>query len=119
MGAMTAYGQSSSAIDLGADAVGDDIDRALTLPRAFIEANLRAGSALLEFAGQCIHTETEFLERLFACHDFEQASAVHAHFVATMIGEGGRELTELMKVARENAAQITDAAEPAPAARPA
>ena len=70
-------------------------------------------------AGQCIHTETEFLERLFACHDFEQASAVHAHFVATMIGEGGRELTELMKVARENAAQITDAAEPAPAARPA
>ena len=51
MGAMTAYGQSSSAIDLGADAVGDDIDRALTLPRAFIEANLRAGSALLEFAG--------------------------------------------------------------------
>ena len=119
MGAKTAYGQSSSAIDLGAEAVGDDIDRALTLPRVLIESNLRAGSALLAFAGHCVHAETELFEQLAACHDFEQARAAHAHFVATMIGEGGRELTELMAVARENVALIADAAAPAPALRSA
>ena len=31
-----------------------------------------------------------------------------------MIGEGGRELTELMAVARENVALFADAAEPTP-----
>ena len=117
MGAKTAYGQPSSAIDLGAEAVGDDIDRALTLPRALIEANFRTGATLLEFAGQCVHVEAEFLERLFACRDPEQASALHAHFVAAMIGEGGRELTELMAVARQNVALIADAAAPTAAAR--
>ena len=45
--------------------------------------------------------------------------ALHAHFVAAMIGEGGRELTELMAVARENVALVADAAEPAPAVRSA
>ncbi len=119
MGAKTAYGQSSSAIDLCVEAVGDDIDRALTLPRVLIEANLRAGSALLGFAAKCVHAETEFFEQLAACRDFEQARAAHAHFVATMIGEGGRELTELMAVARENVALIADAAEPAPTTRSA
>ena len=114
MGAETAYGQSSSAIDLGAEAVGDEIDRALTLPRVLIEANLRACSALLGFAGHCIHAETELFEQLATCHDFEQARAAHAHFVATMIGEGGRELTGLMAVARENVALFADAAELTP-----
>lgn len=90
---------------------------ALRLPRAVAEANLRASSALLDLAGQRLHAETEFLERLLVCRDIEQASAVHARFIASMIGEGGHELTELMAVACENAAHIADAAGAAPAVR--
>ena len=113
MSAIPAHGEISSAIDRGAEAVQDEVDRALSLPRALIEANLRAGSALLGFAGQCAHAETKFFEQLSACRDFDQARALHARFVATMIGEGGRELTELMAVARENVALIAEAAPPA------
>ena len=66
-------GSSANAIGLGAEAI-DGIARSLALPRALIDANLRAGSALLGFAGQCVHAEAEFLERLFPCRDLEQAS---------------------------------------------
>jgi hypothetical protein len=113
LSATYAGGSSPSAIGLSAEAIGDGIARPPSLPRALIEANQRTGSALLDFAGQRLHAETEFLERLFDCHDFEHASALHAHFVAAMIGEGGRELTELMAVARKNVIQIADAAGPA------
>ena len=119
MSATDEGGSSPSAIGLSADAIGEGIARSLTLPRALIDANLRTGSALLEFAGQCVHAEAEFLQRLFRCRDLEQASTLHARFVAAMIGEGGRELTELMAVARENVALIADAAEPAPTIQPA
>jgi hypothetical protein len=119
MSATYAGGSSSSAIGLGDEAIEEGIARSLTLPRALIDANLRTGSALLEFAGQCVHAEAEFLERLFRCRDLEQASTLHARLVAAMIGEGGRELTELMAVARENVALIADAAEPAPSVRSA
>ena len=118
MSASDAGGSSANAIGLGAEAI-DGIARSLTLPRALIDAHLRAGSALLGFAGQCVHAEAEFLEQLFRCRDLEQASALHARFVAAMIGEGGRELTELMAVARENVALIADAAEPPPTTRSA
>ena len=106
----------SSAIGFGAEA-SDGIAKSLTLPRALIDAHLRTGSALLGFAGQCVHAEAAFLERLFGCRDLEQVSTAHASFVAAMIGEGGRELTELMAVARENVALIADAAAPAPTTR--
>jgi len=115
MDAITADCQSSTAGGLGGEAIDEGIARSLTFPRALIDANLRAGSALLGFAGQCVHAEAEFLEQLFRCRGLEQASTLHARFVATMIGEGGRELAELMAVARENVALIADAAEPAPA----
>ena len=95
MSATDAGGSFRDAIGLGAEAI-DGIARSLTLPRALIDANLRTGSALLDFAGQCVHAEAEFLEQLFRCRGLEQASTLHAHFVATMIGEGGRELTELL-----------------------
>ena len=108
----------ANAIGLGPEAV-DGIARSLALPRALIDANLRAGSALLGFAGQCVHAEAAFLGRLFGCRDLEQVSTAHASFVAAMIGEGGRELTELMAVARENVALIADAAAPAPTTRSA
>jgi hypothetical protein len=111
-------GSAPNAIGLSAEAV-DGMARSLALPRALIDVQLRTGSALLGFAGQCVHAEAEFLEQLFRCRNFEQASTLQAHFVATMIGEGGRELTELMAVARENVALIADAAEPAPTARSA
>jgi hypothetical protein len=103
----------------GVEAIEGGIVRSPTLPRAIIEANLRTGATLLEFAGQRLHAETEFLQRLFDCHDFEQASTLHSQFVAAMIDEGGRELTELMAVARENAARVADAAGTAPATRSA
>jgi hypothetical protein len=93
MGAETAYGQSSSAIDLSAEAVGDHIGRALTLLRVLIEANLRTGSAPLAFAGHCVHAETELFEQLAARHDLEQP--------------------------RGAVARLADAVEPAAAARPA
>jgi hypothetical protein len=118
MSASDQGGQFPNAISPSAEAI-DGMARSLALPRALIDANLRAGSALLGFAGQCVHAEAEFLEQLFRCRGLEQASTLHARFVATMIGESGRELTELMAVARENVARIADAAEPAPAARSA
>jgi hypothetical protein len=113
MDAITADCQSSTAGGLGGEAIDEGIARSLTFPRALIDANLRAGSALLGFAGQCVHAEAEFLEQLFRCRGLEQASTLHARFVATMIGEGGRELAELMAVARENVALIADAAQTA------
>ena len=108
-------GSSSNAVGLSAAAIGEEIARSLTLPRALVGANLRTGATLLGFANQCVHAEAEFLRRLFTCRDLEQASTLHARFVAAMIGEGSRELTELMAVARENVALIADAAVPAPA----
>jgi hypothetical protein len=119
MGANTAYGQSSSAIDLSAEAVGDDIDRALKLPRVLIEANLRAGSALLEFAGHCVHAETEFLEQLVARRNLDGARAAHTHLVTTMIDDYGRELTELMAAMKDAVAQLAHATATAPPARSA
>jgi hypothetical protein len=119
MSATCAGGSFPRATGPGAEAVEDGIARLLTLPRAFIGVQLRTGSALLDFAGQCVHAEAEFLEQLFHCRGLEQASTLHAHFVATIIGEGGRELTELLAAARENVALIADAAEPAPATRSA
>lgn len=116
MSASDAGGPAANAIGPGAEAI-DRIARSLTLPRALIDAQLRAGSALLGFAGQCVHAESEFIAQLFRCRDFAQASTLQARFVAAMIGEGGRELTELMAVARENAALIADAAEPPPTTR--
>ena len=112
MSASDEGGSSANAIVYGAEAV-EGIARSLTLPRALIDANLRAGSALLGFAGQCVHAEAEFLEQLFRCRGLEQASTLHARFVAAMIGESGRELTELVAVARENVALFADAAETA------
>jgi hypothetical protein len=110
---------SPSVIGLDAGAIAEGIARSLTLPRALIDVHLRTGSTLLEFAGQCVHAEAAFLARLFTCRDLGQASTLHARFVTAMIGESGRELTELMAVARENIALIADAAEPAPAIRSA
>ena len=106
-------GSSSNAVGLSAAAIGEEIARSLTLPRALVGANLRTGATLLGFANQCVHAEAEFLRRLFTCRDLEQASTLHARFVAAMIGEGSRELTELMAVARENVALIADAAQTA------
>ena len=117
MSATCAGGSFPRATGPGAEAVEDEIARSLTLPRALIEANLRTGAALPEFAGQRLHAETEFLERLFDCHDFERASALHTQFVAAMIGESGRELTELIAAARENVARVADAAGAALAVR--
>jgi hypothetical protein len=108
----------ASAIGLGADA-SDGIARSLRLPRALIDAHLRIGSALLGFAGQCVYAEAAFFEQLLKCRDLEQASSLQARFVAAMIGEGGRELTELMAMARENVALVADAAAPPPPPRSA
>jgi hypothetical protein len=118
MSATRAGGSSANATGPGAEPIEDEIARSLTLPRALIEANLRAGAALLDFAGQCIHAETEFLERLSTCHGLQEASTLHTRFVADMIDESGRELTALLAVARENVAQIADAAQPPSAVRP-
>ena len=117
MGATNPRGSFPPATGLGAATVEDEIARSLALPRALIEANFRTGATLLEFAGQRVHAEAEFLERLFTCRDLEQASALYARFVAAMIGEGGSEVTELMAVARQNVALIADAVAPAAAVR--
>jgi hypothetical protein len=118
MSASDAGGRSANAIGVGAEA-NHGIARSLTLPRALIDAHLRTGSALLGFAGRCVHIEAEFLGQLFRRPDFEQASTLQAQSVAAMIGESGRELTELMAVARENVALIAGAAAPAPTTRSA
>lgn len=110
MSAILPHGESSSAFDPGAEAVQDEIDRALNLPRLLIEANLRAGSALIGFAGQCLHAETEFFDRLSECRDFDEAQSAHAQLIATLIGEYGRELTELVAAARENVAGVAASA---------
>jgi hypothetical protein len=118
MSASDQGGSPTNAIGLAAEAI-DGMARSLALPRALIDVQLRTGTALLGFAGQCVHAEAEFLEHLFRCRGLEQASTLHAQFVATMIGEGGRELTELLAAARENVALIADAAESAPTIRSA
>jgi len=53
-----------------------------------------------------VGAEAEFIERLFRRRDLEQASTLQTQFAAATIGEGGRELTELMAAARENVALI-------------
>jgi hypothetical protein len=115
MRAIPAHSEISRAIDRGAGAVQDEADRA-SPPRVLIEANPRVASALLGFAGHCAHAETKFFEQLAARHDFGQARAAHAHFVATMIGECDR---ELMAAAGENVALVAEAAQPAAAVRSA
>ena len=108
---------STSPAGFGGEPADDSIAQSLAVPRTLIEANLRAGTALLGFAGQCVHAEAEFLTQLFRCRDLEQASTLHARFVAAMLGEGAREWTELMAATRENVARFADAAKPAPTSR--
>jgi len=110
MGAIAADERLSNASGPGAAATEDEIERALKLPRLLIDANLSAGAALLGFAGHCVHAETELFERLSVCRDLDEARSAYGRFVEAMIGEYGRELTELAASARENAARFAGAA---------
>ena len=114
---MRATDRGGSSTSLDGESADDAIARSLAVPRTLIEANLRAGTALLGFAGQCVHDEAEFLTQLFRCRDLEQASTLHARFVTAMLGEGAREWTELMAAAHENVARFADAVKPAPPSR--
>jgi hypothetical protein len=104
MSATRADARPSSAPDPDPETAEDVIDLALSLPRGLIEANLRAGSALLGFAGKCLHAETALFEQLSTCRDLDAAKFAHARFLATMIDEYGREFSELMAMTRESVA---------------
>lgn len=116
MGATKSPGQTSSAIAVNADAIQEGIAKSMLVPRKMIEANLRAGSALLSFASQRMQAQVEFLGRFLHCDNVEQAAAAQKEFFEAMIADYSREMNELMEIARENSAFLAGAATEAPKA---
>ena len=106
MGATKSSGQTPSAIGVDADAVQESVAKSIMVPKKMLEANLRAGSALLNFASQRMQAQAEFLGRFLRCDNVEQAAAMQKEFFETMIGDYGREMNELMEIARENSAFV-------------
>ncbi len=104
MGATKSPGRASSAIDADADAIQDSIMKSIMVPKKMLEANLRAGSALLSFAGLRMQAQAEFFGRVLRCDNVEQAATMQKEFVEAMVGDYSREMTELMEIARENSA---------------
>ncbi len=98
-----------SAIAFSADAVQDGIAKSIMIPKKILEANLRAGSALLNFASQRMQAQAQFLGRFVRCDNVEQAATMQKEFFETIIGDYSREMNELMQIARENTA-LLDAA---------
>ena len=106
-------GQTSSAIALDAEAVQDGVAKSMMVAEEDDRGESRAGSALLGFAGQRMQAQAEFLGRFMHCDSVEQAATMQKEFFETMIGDYGREMNELMEIARENSAFIAAAtAEP-------
>jgi hypothetical protein len=113
MGATKNPGQPPSVIAPGADAVQDSIARSIMVPKKMLEANLRAGSALLNFASQRMQAQAQFLARFLRCDNVEQAATMQKEFFEKMIGDYSGEMNELMQIARENSAFLaTGTAEP-------
>ncbi len=113
MGATKSPSQAPSAIPLNADAVQDSIAKSIMVPKKMLEANFKAGSALLSFASHRMQAQAEFLGRFLHCDNVEQAATMQKEFFETMIGDYSREMNELMEIARENSAFLaTGTAEP-------
>jgi len=106
MGAVNSPSQPPSAIAVSADAVQDSIARSILVPKKMLEANLRAGSALLNFASQKMQAQAQFFGRFVRCDNVEQAATMQKEFFETMIGDYSREMNELVQIARENSAFI-------------
>ncbi len=112
MGATKSPGPTSSGIAVNADAVQEGIARSMMAPKKMLEANLKAGSALLTFASHRIQAQAEFLGRFMHCDNVEQAATMQSKFLETMIGDYSREMNELMQIARDNSAFLGAAFEP-------
>ena len=104
MGAFTADDQVSGPT-APADVAPDEIDRALALPRALIEANLSASAAWLGLAGRWVHAESSFFERLAACRSLGELNAAQAEFVTTVVRDCGRQTAALIGLARDGLAR--------------
>ncbi len=112
MGATKSPGPTSSATAVNAVAVQEGLAKSMMAPKKMLEANLRAGSALLSFASQRMQAQAEFLGRFMHCDSLEQAAAMQTKFFETMVSDYGREMNELMEIARDNSAFLGAAAEP-------
>jgi hypothetical protein len=112
MGATKSPGQTSSVIAVSADDVQKGLAKSMIAPKKMLEANLRAGSALLSFASQRMQAQAEFLGRFMHCDSLEQAAAMQTKFFETMVSDYGREMNELMEIARDNSAFLGAAVEP-------
>ncbi len=116
MGATKGPGQTSSVIAVNADTVQEGIAKSMLAPRKMMEANLKAGSALLSFASQRMQAQAEFLARFLHCDNVEQAATAQKEFFEAMVGDYSREMTELMEIARENSAFLAGGATEPPKA---
>ncbi len=99
-------GQTSSMIGAGAEQVQDGLAKSMLVPRKMLEANLRAGSALLNFASHRMQAQADFLGRVLRCDNVEQAATMQKEFFENMVGDYSREMSELMEIARENTAVL-------------
>jgi len=76
MSASAAGDSSANAIGLGAEA-SDAIAGSSSTPRFFLDANRRAGSAALDFAGRRIRAEAEAFQHLAARENVALVAADH------------------------------------------
>jgi len=106
MSATKGVGRAASA----ADAIQDRVAKSIVVPKTMLEANLRATSALLSFAGHRMQAQAEFLGRVLRCGNVEQAATMQKEFFEAMVADYNREMTELMAIARENSAIFASAA---------
>ena len=99
MGALTADDRVAGRT-ARAEVALDEIDCALALPRALIDASLNAGAALLGLAGRWVHAESSYFERLAASRSLGEVNAAQAEFVTTVVEDCGRQAAVLIDLAR-------------------
>jgi len=86
---------------VGAEAIPEGLAKSALASRKVIEANLKAGSSALNFASHRMRAQAELLSRFLRCDIVEQAAAMQKDFLDEMIGDYGREMNEMMDIARE------------------
>jgi hypothetical protein len=113
MSATKTLSETSGATGAEIQAVQDGIAKSITVPKKMMEANFRAGSALLSFVGQRMQAQAELLERFTRCDSVEQAASVQSKFLETLISDYSREMSQFIEIARDNSNMLSKSAEEA------
>jgi len=109
MSATKTSGEASRVAASEAALIQDNFGKAMGVSKKLLENQLQTSSALLNFAGQRMQAQADFLGRFSSCHTLDEAAKMQTKYFEAMIADYGRELTHLAEIARTNTIMATDA----------